>query len=162
MRPISGRLPLHWVAQWHSCLKFQLPLPHPRYLAPLHLYLFLKQRRPGPGPLPRNFHLPWRCFLFLASRQFLRHRRPLRRAGRIWQKPRLHRRPRQHLSRASLSLRRHIRRQALRAGTGRIHGRPLPIFQMKCFLSPVLRVRRPQVFRNNVFPKRLCRNRVYR
>jgi hypothetical protein len=156
MRPISGRLPLHWLARWHSCPKFQLPLPHPRYPAPRHLHL--KERGPDPGPLPLSFHLPWRCFLFPASRQFLRHRRPLRRAGRIWRRPRLHRRPRRHLSRASRSLRRHIRRQALRAaGPGRIHGRLLPIFRMNFFLSPVFRVRRPQVF-----PKRLCRNRVHR
>jgi hypothetical protein len=165
---LNARLQLRWLAQWHSCPKFQLQRLHPRCPTPRHL--LVRERRPAPGPLHRTFHLWWKCFLFLAFRQFLRHSRPLRRAGRIWQPLRRHQRPRPH---PSLSLRRHIRRQALRAtGTRRIHtgptpGRSRPISRMKFSLSPVFRVGRPQafrrkVFRNNAFPKQLCRNRVHR
>jgi hypothetical protein len=97
MRPISVRLPLRWRAQRRSCRKFQPPLLCLLY--PSVRRLLSMAGRVGRGARPRSFRQPVRCFPFRASRQFLRRRRPLRRAGRISQQSRPHQQPQRQLQR---------------------------------------------------------------
>ena len=146
MRPISGRLPLHWLARWHSCPKFQLPLPHPRYPAPRHLHL--KERGPDPGPLRRRFHLPLEMFSFPGVPAIPSSPPTAPPSGSdLAAAP---------SSPAAVSISRRSRRSDAHIGRPavpptrpeRIHGRRPPIFRMKFFPSRVFRVCLSQVFPN--------------